>query len=685
MGDRRVHTQSFGGGEVTPEFYGRIDDTKRQAGLAICRNFIVAPHGPVRNRPGTKFLREIKDSARRARMLPFTFSFDQTMVIEVSQGAFRFHAQGQTVLVGGVPYEVAHPYLEAEIPEITFDQAGDVLTLAHRNHPPRELRRLGATNWQLIDVTVGPTLTPPTGVGGTPTAGNTPGTPFDTEYVVTALDVDGDESLQSAVVTVSNNLYDDGAYNTITWAAKTGAERYNVYKRSAGLFGYIGQTDQLQYKDENIAPDLGTTPPLDIDLFTGAGNYPGAVARYEQRRAFAGTLQQPQNVWLTRSGTEANFNFSIPPKDDDSVQFKVVSREANSIRHLVPMAELLALTPSAIWRIGGGLSEVLTPLTLTVKEQTFVGAAPIKPAKVGNNMIYIAARGGHMRELGYDGDRNGYISGDVSIRAPHLFDNRDIVSMTVSEAPYPVVWAVSSNGTLIGLTYIPEQGVGAFHWHDTQGAFEDATTINEGGRDVTYAIVRRTVEGVEKRYIEYFEDRLFENQADQYFVDCGVTYDGPPANTFSGLDWLEGETVSILADGAVAPQQVVTGGAVSLPSGVEASVVHIGLPYTADLQTLPIVDNLPAYAQGLPKNVNKIFLRVYRSSGIFAGPTFDELVELKQRTIEPMGSPPRLLTQEVEIQLHGAWTDDGAVCVRQSDPLALTLLSMTIDYAAGGG
>lgn len=685
MGDYRTYTQSFGGGEVTPEFFGRLDDQKRQTGLAVCRNFIVAPHGIVRNRPGTKFVREVRNSAYRTRTLPFTFSFDQTLVIEFSVGAFRFHSQGQTLLDGATPYEVPHTYTEDEIPDVTFDQSGDVMTLAHRNHPPRELRRMGAIDWELVDIAVGPVLDPPTGVGGSGTAGATPGAPFDTEYVITSLSADGDESLESAIVTISNNLYDDGAYNTITWLAAADAERYNVYKRSAGLFGFIGQTDQLQYRDDNIAPDLGTTPPLDIQVFQSPGNYPGAVARYEQRRAFAGTTNEPQNVWLTRSGTETNFNYSIPPKDDDSVQFKVASREANSIRHLVPMAELLAMTPSAIWRIGGGLSEVLTPLTLVVREQTFVGASSTKPAKIGNNLIYVASRGGHLRELGYDGDRNGYVSGDVSIRAPHLFDDRTIMSMTVEQAPYPIVWAVSSSGELIGLTYIPEQGVGAFHRHDTLGAFEDATTINEDGRDVTYLVVKRTINGQEVRYIEYFENRLFVEQKDQYFVDCGATYSGAAVDTLTGLTWLEGQEVAILADGAVQPRTTVVGGEVSLPTGVEAETWHVGLPFTSDLQTLPVIAQLPAYGQGMPKNINKVLARVYRSAGLFAGPSFDELVELKYRTTEPMGSPPRLLTEEVEIQLQGAWDADGAVCIRNEDPTGLTVLSMTVDFAVGGG
>jgi hypothetical protein len=683
MGDQRTHTRSFGGGEVTPEFFGRIDDAKYQTGLALCRNFVIAPHGPAINRPGTLHVNRAKNHDKRPRLIPFTFSFDQALVIEISEGAFRFHAQGQTLEVGGSPYEVAHPYLASEIPDITYAQSGDVVHLRHRNHPRRTLSRFDTANWVLDELTVGPVLEPPENLSGTATAGDTPGSPFDTEYVVTALTATEDESLASAVETVSNNLYDDGAYNTLSWDAVPGAERYNIYKKQAGLFGYIGQTAELAFADENIAPDLGTTPPLDLDLFEDPGDYPGAVTYFEQRLFEAATLNQPQNIWGTRSATENNFNYSIPLKENDSIHFKIASREANPIYHLVAMQDLIALTPSSVWRVSGGLSDILSPLSLTVRQQSFVGSSLTKPALIGNNMIYVASRGGHLRELGLDGDKGGYLTGDVSIRAPHLFDGYDIERMTVAYDPYPIVWSVSSSGKLIGFTYIPEQQVGAFHQHDTDGIFEEIVTIPEGGRDVTYVSTRRTVGGATRRFIEVFADRNFATQADQHFVDCGIVYTGTPTAIVDGLDHLEGKTVAILADGAVVAQQEVQSGMIELP--VEASVVHVGLPYTCDLQTLPLALELAGYGQGMPKNVNTAFMRVYRSSGIFAGPSFDELVEHKQRTIEPMGSPPNLITDEVEIVLPPAWTSDGQICVRQSDPIALTLLSITLDFALGGG
>jgi hypothetical protein len=254
--------------------------------------------------------------------------------------------------------------------------------------------------------------------------------------------------------------------------------------------------------------------------------------------------------------------------------------------------------------------------------------------------------------------------------------------MAYAKAPQPVVWFVSSSGKLLGLTYVPEQQIGAWHQHDTDGVFESCTVVAEGGEDVLYCVIRRTIGGNSVRYVERMASRQFTDQADAFFVDCGLTYSGAPATTISGLNHLEGKTVNILADGAVHPQRVVTSGRITLDHA--ARKVQVGLPIVADLQTLPIAAQIDgSFGQGRYKNVNKVWLRVYRSSGIFVGPDADNLVEAKQRTTEPYGSPPALKSEEIQIVLTPAWADSGKVFVRQADPLPLTVVSATAEVALG--
>jgi len=683
MANVRTLQRSFAGGEVSPEMFGRSDDAKYQSGLAKCRNFIVKPQGPAENRPGFAFVREVKDSTKKTRLIPFTYSTTQTMVIELGAGHFRFHTQGGTLLSAGSPYEIANPYAEADLFDIHYVQSADVLTLVHPNYAPRELRRLGATNWQLSTLSFSAPISAP----GAPTlvaAGHT-AVKYTYYYVVTAIDADGiGESAASTASSAGGNLYETGATITISWSAVTGASRYNVYKLQGGLYGYIGQTAGLSIVDDNITPDLSQTPPIYDSVFSGSGEYPGAVSYYEQRRCFAGTTNKPQNIWMTKSGTESNMSYSLPVRDDDRIAFRVAAREANTIRHIVPLTQLLLLTSSAEWRVTSANSDTITPSTISVRPQSYVGASNVQPAIINNTLLYGAARGGHVRELAYNWQASGFITGDLSLRAPHLFDTYDIVDMAYGKAPQPIVWFVSSSGNLLGLTYVPEQQIGAWHWHDTDGAFESCAVVAEGNEDVLYCVIRRTIDGSTVRYVERLASRQFAAQEDAFFIDCGATYSGAPADEISGLDHLEGKTVSVLADGAVHPQRTVTGGAITLE--VEASTVQIGLPIVADIETLPAAMALRdgSIGQGRAKNVNKVWLRVHRSSGIFIGPDADSLTEAKQRTTESYGSPPALKSDEIEITLTPTWGASGQVFVRQADPLPLTVVSVSAELSIGG-
>jgi hypothetical protein len=748
-------------------------------------------------------------------------------------------------------YEIPSPYQEADLFSIHYVQSGDVLTLVHPNHAPRELRRLGATTWTLTTITFvapvavpgAPTVTASrgdalniTGItqanpgvvttvgnhgfaigdsvyinGGTMTqlsgfylVNTTPATntfsvkaydtgipvntttytawssggfvqfgdkslDFDNYYVVTAIAQNGvDESAASPSGNVINNLNAIGAKNTISWSAVAGALRYNVYKRQSGLYGYIGQTAATSFDDDNIAPDMGITPPIVETPFNSANYYPRSVSYFEQRRIFAGTNNAPQTIWMTRSGTESDLSYSLPVKDSDRISIRVAARELNTINHIVPLTQLLLMTSSAEWRVSPINSDALTPTTISVRPQSYIGANDVQPEIVNNTVVYCAARGGHVRELGYSWQSSGFVTGDLSIRAAHLFDDLTLVDMCYSKSPQPILWFVSSNGNLLSLTYMPEQQIGAWAQHDTLGLYESCTAVAEGNEDRVYVVVKRTINGNSVRYIERMASRQITTLEACFFVDAGLTYNGTnttattvtvsggttwgpsdvltitsstpifafPATTdvndaivltdsagnkyrlriigtssttvatarvdvtlpvalrntattvwafardsVSGLGHLEGATVSILADGAVQPQETVSSGSVTLDRA--AVLIHVGLPYESDLQTLPAVMSIDGYGQGRYKNVNKAYLRVFKSSGIFVGPTADRLVEAKQRTTEPYGTPPSLKSDEIDVDLKPAWRAGGQVYIRQADPLPLTVVGLTLEVALG--
>ena len=689
MSNIRLLDRAFSSGEITPELFGRIDLQKRQEGLALCRNFMTLPHGPAVNRPGTQFVREVKTSAKITRLIPFSYNNTQTFAIEIGEGYFRFHTDGATLVDGGgSPYEVSNPYAAADLMDIHYVQSADVLTFVHPNYAPMELRRYGALDWRTSNPTFTPPANPLTGVAVSATG--TGSVTYD--YCVTAVQTTGlQESVASSTVTCTNNLATAGNKNTISWTDPSTAGtnvRYYVYKKTNGLFGYIGQSGGTSFEDNNIIADVSKTPPLadSTASFNASGNYPAAVSYYQQRRMFGGTAAQPQNFWATRSGTESNMSYNIPVQSDNRIAVRIAAREASAIRHIVPAGQLLLLTASCEWRCSASSNgDVLTPASINLAPQSYIGASNVTPVVINNLVLYAAARGGHIRELSYSWQASSYVSGDISLMAPHLFDYKSIVDMCYSRGPIPTLWAVSSDGRLLGLTYVPEQQVAAWHQHDTaaSGVFESCCVVTENNEDMLYVIVRRTINGASKRYVERLHTRQFNTLADAFFVDCGLTYSGSPTTTINGLGHLEGQTVSILADGAVMPRATVVSGSITLQQA--ASKVQVGLPIVAQLQTLPVAAQLDGgFGQGRQKNVNKIYLRVYRSSGVLAGPDFDHLVPFKQRTTEAYGSPPNLVSDEIEIVVSPSWGASGQVCVQQTDPLPLDLASMTLEVAMGG-
>lgn len=582
--------------------------------------------------------------------------------------------------------------------------------------------------------------------------------------------VSGDLRAQEAL----NDLTVPGNKNTITWPAVAGATSYTIYKYALGLYGYIGQTPSLAFVDNNITADTSRTPPTAPNLVPkGAGKQPRAVGYFEQRRAFGGTDTAPQTITLSRSGTDSNFSRSIPSRDDDAITFKFAAQRVSVIRHIVPLQDLILLTSSNVLRVVSQNSDALTPTTMSVRFQSNDGASMVQPIVTSSSILYGQDPGGRICEVQYSWEGNGYRSADASIFAPHLFDGYRITDMTYARAPNRVGWFVRNDGVLLGLTYVPEQQVLGWHHHDTDGAFESVCAVSEQNEDVLYAVVRRTIGGGTRRFIERFASRRVADLLDCFFVDCGLRYDGrnktattvqlttldlgfTPEDTlratataavfsaldvgrvlvlnanaadgtlvqsritittyvsptqvdgtpdqdvdpllqvatarweraiatFTGLWHLEGKTVTALGDGAVQPQTTVVDGRITLVSA--CSVIAVGLPYTSDLKTLPlVVEAARAQGQGLQKSITQMSLRVFKSSGFFSGPTFDEenLVETKSRTDEPYGAPPALKTTVYALVVQPNWTDDEALCVRQVDPLPLTAVALAIELAIGG-
>jgi len=366
--------------------------------------------------------------------------------------------------------------------------------------------------------------------------------------------------------------------------------------------------------------------------------------------------------------------------NDDPLTFQLATNQVNRIRHLVSLKNLLVLTSGAEFQVTGG-DGPLTPSSVLVKTEGYRGASPVEPLVIGETVLFVQEKGERVRDFAYRYESDAWTGADLTLAARHLFERKRITSWDYAQNPFGLVWVVREDGALLSLTYLREHGVTAWARHDTaHGFFESVAVVPEEGEDGVYFAVRREIGGRTVRLIERLSPRLFDTPEEAFFVDCGTTWSGAPVTKLTGLDHLEGMEVALLADGDSHPRRTVVDGSVTL--GHPASRVHAGLPLTADLAALPLTLN--GEGLGRVKKVTKVTVRVEASRGLLAGPAFDELTELKQRSSEPWGAPITPMTGEVELLTTGGWSPTGAICLRQAEPLPLIVQALIPEVTQGG-
>jgi hypothetical protein len=316
--------------------------------------------------------------------------------------------------------------------------------------------------------------------------------------------------------------------------------------------------------------------------------WPSCVTFFQDRLVWASTTTEPATGWATKTALYTDFDVSSPLVDSDSLSFVLPTRQLNAIQNMVVMPNgMIALTSDSEWNVGPGSSGVFTPTSIQQSIQGHRGSAYIDPVLIGNELIFMQQMGSVARSFQYSLAVQGFDGPNVSLISQHLFTGYSIVEMAFQQEPDSIVWAVRSDGALLSLTYLREQEVSAWTRHDTDGYYESVTQIPNAtlGINEVWCVVRRTINGSTVRYIERMAKR--DQGTDpklQFFVDCGLTYNGAPATVISGLSHLEGKSVAVLADGCVLTPKTVTSGQITLSDS--ASIVTVGLPYVSDVETL---------------------------------------------------------------------------------------------------
>ena len=757
---------NFTGGELSPRLDGRNDLTKYSSGCKTLENFIIYPHGSAARRPGTTFVAEVKNHNKKARLIPFEFSTTQTYILEFGDQIIRIYKDQGQVQSGGSAVEVVTPYLEAELFQIKFAQSADVMYITHPSHPVKKLSRTSHTSWTLTDCSF------------------TKGPMQDANVTTTTLNP-GQSAVGTGVSLVASATT---GINSGSGFLSTDVGRFVFLNSGYAKITAVADTTNATIEILTALSSASATEDWRLGAFSDTTGHPSCVTFFEQRLVFAGTTNQPQTIFFSRSGDYENMDANIggTVADDDAIIYTIASNQVNAIRFMTATRTLIIGTAGGEFTVsGGGTDSAITPTNILIKKQSNHGSANVDAIAVGNATLFLQRAKRKIRELAYNFDVDGYIAPDMTILAEHITEG-GVSQIAYQQEPNQIIYAVRGDGELIGLTYQREQQVTAWHRQVFGGKFNQATitvtdfanitnntkivltksdgssttfnsatsatsgkfhttssnnqtatnlktlvdadsdftatvasnvvTIKETTPEATgfltittgdetrltstneskavcesvaviptddteyevYVIIKRTINGATKRYIEVLNtfDFTETDNTTFNFLDSQLSYSGSSTTTLSGLSHLEGQTVSILADGATHPNKIVSSGEITLDRAVTKA--KVGLSYSSILQTMRLdAGSQNGTSQGKTKRIYEITIRLFESVGVEVGESLTNMERIPFRTsADPMdqGIPP--FTGDKAVEFRGNYDTDGFIFVRQTQPLPLTILSL---------
>jgi len=402
---------------------------------------------------------------------------------------------------------------------------------------------------------------------------------------------------------------------------------------------------------------------LEGPVWNAVDGYPRTGVLHEQRLVAAGTDSAPQTVWGSRSALY--YDFTLGDVDDDA--FAIVLPSSGQINPIVRMSSINALLPLTYggeYSITGGVEKPLTPTNRQIKSPSVHGCNNVKPVRVGGELLFVQRAGRKLRAFSYKAIEESYASPDLTVLAEHITVS-GIVDMAYQQEPGSQIWCVRADGKIAAMTLDRDEGVTAWTRHATDGAYESIACIPNATGDEIWTLVRRTIVGVTKRYVERFDAGIL--------TDCAITgTSGPGAATWTGLAHLEGKTVGVIADGVYIGTYTVSSGQVVL--GRTANTVEIGLLYTCTVELLrPEVQAGDGTAQGNNMRTSETSLLFHESVG---GKVNGDPLTTREFGSDLLDEPPPEYSGYDRIGLSGWYRGDSPITITQDEPLPFHLLAV---------
>jgi hypothetical protein len=718
---------NFAGGEASPKLYGRTDVVPYVACAKTLENVLVTHYGSAFKTPGTHYVAKTKANGA-VKLIPFIFSSGDSYMLEFGNLYMRVFRQsgsvvetainisgitkaavavvtvsgiapanGSTIDIEGVVgmtqvnnkrfkvknrtsttfqltdeddvdinstayttytsggtiekvYELVTTYATADLGNLRFTQQADIMYIDCKGYEPKKLSRFGHASWTLTSYTYDTYSWPPF---------------LDENATATTITTSG--TTGSITLTASASLFT---------ANHVGA----YFKIKAGYVKVTAYTDVTHVTATVIATVIAeATTEWSDGAWSAVKGWPEDCTFYENRLYHIATTTEPLGFWGSVIEEYENYQMGTGTDgantDEDAVHYVLGANQVDKLNWIYPTSVLnMGSAGGPFTASSGSNAEPITSTNISAKQQNENGSANIRPVRIGSYVYYVERSGKVLGQFTYSLDADAFITDNITYLSDHIL-NGGVVEMALQRYPYNILWTVLSDGTMATLTREQKNEVKGWTRQSWDGDVERVEVIPNGEEDQVWLVIKRTIDGVVRRYVEYIDVQNFGDIEDAFFVQSGLTYDGSAVSTISGLDHLEGKTVQILVDGATHPNRVVINGSIALVSS--ASVVHVGLGYTAKIETLDIESgSATGTAMSKPKLLSNVSVRLNNSVGCKVGRSDAQDIIPFRSSDDEMDTALPIFNGDIQLQFPQGWTKDKTIVVTQELPLPMHVLAI---------
>ena len=672
---------SFSIGEIDPLLYGRLDLQQYYTSVSSAKNVIFEPQGGFSRRPGLKFLLDLtsQGAANSHHLVPFEFSSTQSFMIVMTavnnQTTIRMHFFQQGTLLTNIngsgnnyiDFSVGTLYSTStfDLAKLSFTQSADTLICVHPNFVPFKVVR-GGTNTTWTATSLASELTVPKHAFSLSTS-----SPSGT---ITPSAVDG-----TVTITASNSIFSSSNVDQfIEIDNGFGRARITRFNSATEVEAMV----EIPFFDTDATSNFILETGYE-DAWSNSRGWPFTATFHEGRLYFGGSASLPSSLFGSKVGDFFNFK-AAEGLDDDAIKITLSTDSVNTVTGLRSGRDLQIFTTGAEFFIPQGDLDPITPANVVAKSSTKRGAKPfIKPQAAEGGTLFIQRSGKAIRELLFSDVELSYVANNISLLASHLLvDPQKMALRSATDTTEGDLFLIVNGEDTTGYRAASLQHAGqiaAFMLNKGQNIVAPSHLVTDGTfKDIAvdiddiYTIVKRTIGGATKYYLEIFDEDFTTDSAVQ-------TLTGFSGNTYGGHSHLDGKTVKLIRDDIVDPDQTVSSGNVTA-GGQPTTYLEAGLDYAVEVKTNPVELRLPSgVVAGQRKRILEVTPNMYLSQNLALN---GHVLPLQTIALSGAGGVVSF-TGKKKTQGFLGYSRDAQITITQTQPVFFTLLSLDYKVSVG--